>query len=153
MVNQKFGRKFVAFILDDRYLDNFTQALPVFEKYQAPFTVYVCTGFPEGKVILWWEILEQIVRCYDHITVKIDGQIHEYKTDKTREKYQAFSIFYWMLRKFPHEKQYAEIESIIDQFSFDWQGLCRSCSMNWDQIRDFNQHPLVNIGAHSINHF
>ena len=43
-------KKFVAVTLDDGHLDNFTTALPIFEKYQIPFCVYITTGYVEGMV-------------------------------------------------------------------------------------------------------
>ena len=153
LVNKEFDRKFAAFTLDDGYIDNFTHALPVFEKNDAPFTVYVCTGFPDGEVLMWWEVLEQIINNHDHVSMLIDGQKFDYVTRTTAEKYTAFNAIYWALRGLPHEKQYSEAEKIAEQYNFDWKGLCRSCSMSWDQIRKLNEHPLVTIGAHTINHY
>lgn len=37
-------RRLVCFTLDDGYKDNFSTALPIFKKYNAPFAVYVTTG-------------------------------------------------------------------------------------------------------------
>ena len=153
LVNKEFDRKFAAFTLDDGYIDNLTHALPVFEKNDAPFTVYVCTGFPDGEVLMWWEVLEQIINNHDHVSMLIDGQKFDYVTRTTAEKYTAFNAIYWALRRLPHEKQYSEAEKIAEQYNFDWKELCRSCSMSWDQIRKLNEHPLVTIGAHTINHY
>ena len=41
-------RRFVVITFDDGYLDNLEQALPVLERFEAPFTVYVTTGLVEG---------------------------------------------------------------------------------------------------------
>ena len=153
LVNKKFDRKFAAFTLDDGYLDNYTHALPVFEKNDAPFAVYICTGFPDGEVLLWWEIIDQIIKNNDHISVTIDDQLFDFATKSTKEKYAAFDAVYWTLRKLPHEKQYSEAEKIADQYDFDWQALCRSCSMTWDQVRKLNEHHFVTVGAHAVNHY
>lgn len=147
------NRKFAAFTIDDGYLDNFTHALPVFEKNNAPFTVYICTGLPDGQVLLWWEILEYIIQQHDQVAIRVADQSFNFDTRTTAEKYQAFNAIYWSLRKLSHEKQYAEIEKIIDQYAVDWRAMCRSCSMNWEQIREMHQHPLVTIGAHTIHHY
>ncbi len=153
LINKKFDRKFATFTLDDGYLDNLTCARPVFEKNDAPFTVYICTGFPDGKVFMWWEVLEQIIDQHDRISVTIDGQLFDFTTRTTAEKYSAFNVVYWALRSLSHEKQYAEAEKMANQYRFDWRELCQSCSMTWDQIRELNTHSLVTIGAHTINHY
>jgi len=153
LINKKFDRKFAAFTLDDGYLDNLTHALPVFEKNDAPFTVYVCTGFPDGEVFIWWEVLEQIIEQHDHVSVTVDGKLFDFLTSTTAEKYTAFNAVYWALRGLPHEKQYSEAGKIADRYNFDWKELCRSCSMTWDQVRELNNHSLVTIGAHTINHY
>ncbi len=153
LTNKQFDRKFAAFTLDDGYLDNLEIALPVFEKNKAPFTVYVCTGFPDGEVLLWWDILEEIINKNSHINMTVAGHIFDFKTKTTAEKYAAFNAIYWTLRKLPHEEQYAEAENMVKQYNVDWQAWCRSCSMTWDQVRELNKHPLVTIGAHTINHY
>jgi len=153
LINKNFDRKFVAFTLDDGYLDNLTHAQPIFESNDAPFTVYVCTGFPDGEVLMWWEVLEQIIEQRGHVSVTVDGQLFDYVTKTTAEKYAAFNAIYWALRRLPHEQQYIEAEKMADQYNFDWKELCRSCSMTWNQIRELNNHPLVTIGAHTINHY
>jgi peptidoglycan/xylan/chitin deacetylase (PgdA/CDA1 family) len=153
MEAKNFDRKFAAFTLDDGYLDNYTQALPVFEKNNTPFTIYVCTGFPDGKVMMWWEILEQIIKDNEHLKVTVAEQAFDFVSTTTAEKYTAFNAIYWTLRNLSHEKQYSEFDKIVEQYKFDWQALCRSCSMSWDQIRELNKHPLVTIGAHTINHY
>ena len=47
-------RRFVAITFDDAYRDNLQFALPVLEKHQAPFTVYVASGLVEGLADVWW---------------------------------------------------------------------------------------------------
>lgn len=153
MQNKQFDRKFAAFTIDDGYLDNYTEALPVFEKNNAPFTIYVCTGFPDGEVMMWWEILERIINEQDHVNVTVADEVFDFSTKTTADKYAAFNAIYWKLRNLPHEDQYSEFDKIVEQYQFDWQGLCRDCSMTWDQIRELNEHPLVTIGAHTINHY
>jgi peptidoglycan/xylan/chitin deacetylase (PgdA/CDA1 family) len=62
LVRGEFARKFVCFTLDDGYLDNYLNAYPIFKRYNAPFTIYVNTALPDGSAVLWWWLLEEIVR-------------------------------------------------------------------------------------------
>lgn len=62
----KTSRPFVAFTIDDGYLDNYTYALPIFERHKVPFAIFVATDFIDQKAILWWDILEELV-IYNNI--------------------------------------------------------------------------------------
>ena len=58
-------KPFVCFTMDDGYLDNYTKALPVFERYQVPFAIFVSTDFIDKKAILWWDTLEDLILTND----------------------------------------------------------------------------------------
>ena len=61
------ARPFVALTFDDGYADNLTNALPVMEKFAAPFTVYVTTGMITREIDAWWFGVAELVRTRDHI--------------------------------------------------------------------------------------
>lgn len=45
-----FNKPFVCITFDDGHLDNITEALPILEKYNVPFCVYVTPGYVLGEV-------------------------------------------------------------------------------------------------------
>ena len=45
-LKKKNSKKFIVFTLDDNYKDNLTFNLPIFEKNNVPFTVYITNCFP-----------------------------------------------------------------------------------------------------------
>jgi peptidoglycan/xylan/chitin deacetylase (PgdA/CDA1 family) len=47
------GRRFVVATLDDGYADNLLHALPLFERHNAPLTVFVTTGMITGDLYCW----------------------------------------------------------------------------------------------------
>lgn len=51
---QLTGRE-AAITLDDGYLDNYTNALPLLEKYNLPATIFITTGFLGEKANLDWD--------------------------------------------------------------------------------------------------
>ena len=57
--------QFAAITADDAYRDNLTEALPVFEKHGAPFTIYVAPALINGTADLWWDVIEDIVAARD----------------------------------------------------------------------------------------
>ena len=58
IISGKKEKSFAAFTFDDGYVDNLTLALPVFEHYGVPFTIFLTTGFPDHQIVLWWYLLE-----------------------------------------------------------------------------------------------
>ena len=48
------GRRFAVLTFDDGYRDNLVHALPILERHEAPFIVYVATGFAGRFAPLWW---------------------------------------------------------------------------------------------------
>ena len=51
----------VVLTFDDGYVDNLTHALPLLKRYSVPATVFVTTGYLDGKREYWWDALERIV--------------------------------------------------------------------------------------------
>ncbi len=50
-----------AITFDDGYEDNFTQALPLLQRYCLPATFFVTTGWIDTEKVLWWDRLHDYV--------------------------------------------------------------------------------------------
>ena len=70
-------RPFAAFTFDDGYADNLTHALPVMERFGAPFTVYVTTGMVTRDIDAWWFGLAALVRARERIELPELGRAWE----------------------------------------------------------------------------
>ena len=62
-------RPFAVLTFDDGYRDNLTCALPVLERLQAPFTVFVPTGAVTRELFAWWLALRSLILSQDEIVV------------------------------------------------------------------------------------
>ena len=150
---QDFSRRFVAFTLDDGYLDNYRLAWPVFKRHGAPFTVYVATAFPDGEALLWWEILERIIAAQPRLTVELDGRTSHFDTATTAGKYAAWDTIYRALRRMPETAQRTTVARLAEQYAVDTRAHCRAQSMSWEILRELATDELVTIGAHTVNHY
>ncbi len=83
------SERFAVFTLDDGYKDNLTDALPVFERTNTPFTVYLTTGLPDGQAEIWWVALERAIANATAIAVKLPDGAIDLWTRTTEEKPQA----------------------------------------------------------------
>ncbi len=148
-----FSRRFVAFTLDDGYLDNYKLAWPIFRKHNAPFTIYVATAFPDGDALLWWEILEKIIAEHPRLNIDIDGGTQCFDTATKAAKYAAWDSIYAQLRRMPETDQRSTVTALASRYDFDTREHCLRQSMSWDIIRELAAEELVTIGAHTVNHF
>ncbi len=147
--SEKKQKPFVVFTFDDAYRDNLIYALPILQKHQCPFTLYVPTAFIEGKGELWWQMLEDIIAQNSSISfANID-----YETKNIKQKQQAFDKIYWQMRTMAEPERIKQTKQLAANYQFDMHKHCQKLIMNWQELQIFNNEPLCTIGAHTINHY
>ena len=142
-------RPFVCFTIDDGYLDNYTKALPVFEKYNVPFAIFVATDFIDKKAILWWDSLENLILTHDEVVIS-SGEKYPCKT--FQDRWDTFRILRDKIIPSDQRHLEKELTSMFPAYEIDWYAPIRDSGMNWDQIRELSHHPLCTIGGHTISH-
>ncbi len=142
-------RPFVCFTIDDGYLDNYTNALPVFEKYNVPFAIFVATDLIDKKAILWWDCLENLILTHDEIIIT-SGEKYSCKTFQNR--WDTFRILREKIISSDQRCLEKELTSMFSVYKIDWYSPIRDRGMNWDQVRELSYHPLCTIGGHTISH-
>ncbi len=150
---QKSSRRFAVFTLDDGYRDNLVHALPVFEKHQCPFTVYVAPRIAEGTCELWWRLLEAVIAKSQEIKLELNGQRFVLSTQDSASKFKAWSILAPKFQSTDEHEQRELIRALCSAYGVDWKAVCRNAAMTWDEIRQMAQNPLATIGAHTLNHY
>jgi len=142
------ANRFVCFTFDDGYKDNLTVALSIFERYQAPFTVFVTTSLIERTIDHWWSGLAEIIRHND-----------EFDIPQLGERFQA-RTFTGKVRLFKRLKAARECETLTeaglsDVFSAHNVNLPRIVerdALTIAELRRLADHPLVTIGGHTRSH-
>ncbi len=146
-------RPFACFTFDDGYKDNFENALPVFQRHNAPFTLYVPTDFIDGKGDLWWLILERAIAGLDEVHVEMDGMKRHFKAETAKEKNATFNEIYWWLRRIDEDEARAAVSHLAEVAGIDTSNLCRTLLMSWEELKEFANEPLVTIAAHTKGHY
>ena len=153
LVERDYSRHFVALTFDDGYRDNLEHALPILERHQAPFTLFVATSFPDRLGELWWVALERVVAKAGRIVIEIDGKEHFFYCEGSAKKYEAYAQIYWWLRSLADERKMRRIvRDLCQRYGVDADAPCREFCMTWPEIAEVAKSRLATIGAHTINH-
>lgn len=142
-------RPFVAFTIDDGYLDNYTNALPVFEKYQVPFAIFVATDFIDKKAILWWDTIEELILRGEDIRTS-DGHIYPCYT--FQQRWNTFRVLREQILKLDQSLLQEELNKLFANYHLNWLAPIQENAMSWEQVSQISHHPLCTIGAHTVSH-
>lgn len=148
----EFDKRFVAITLDDGYRDNLTEALPVFEAEEAPFTIYVATSMPDGTARLWWDLLEQLIAERDSAELPTPAGWKTFELDTVSRKYAAFYTVYGYLRSRQWQEQGPILDELFARYLIDPAVLTRQQALSWSELSILAEHPLCDIGVHTVNH-
>jgi peptidoglycan/xylan/chitin deacetylase (PgdA/CDA1 family) len=151
LINQrrKSSRPFVSFTLDDGYLDNYTNAYPIFKKNKVPFCIFTTTDFIDKKAILWWYSIEDLILQKESILLS-DGSKYSCKT--YQEKWDTFRYLREKILKLPQKELEEYLEEMFSNYDINWLYPIQSLSMSWDQVKELSKEPLCTIGGHTISH-
>ena len=148
--SKKWGKdKYICFTLDDGYRDNITFGLPIFEKHQVPFAIYVTNCFPNGNAHFWWYWLEEKVKNEEEITFREKT----YLIKSEEEKLSAYNTIREQIKNCsPIERE----ELTTNFFNKTKESITKECedlSLNWDELKTISNHSLITLGAHTSNHY
>ncbi|MGL3211806.1 polysaccharide deacetylase family protein [Bradyrhizobium sp. BR 1433] len=141
-------RRYAVLTFDDGYKDNVTTALPILERNNAPFTVYVPTGAVKRTLQPWWLGLRDLFRSRDSLA--IDAMNMRFSCRDFDEKASALEkVSNWV-----HE-DYLRVEMLAPTFSkadLSLEALNDAYFINERELQLLARHPLATIGGHTESH-
>lgn len=143
------GPRFVVVTFDDGYADNLAYALPVLERYQAPFTVYVTTALVEGSGYLWWLGLEHVLRRNE--AVEVPPMERRFTAASIEEKAHAIAqVERWV---WADVAQHAPmLREVFKRYGVSLSAVTKEAGLSREQLRELGGHPLATIGGHTTDH-
>ena len=141
---------FVALTFDDGYCDNRDHALPILRQHDAPFTVFVTTGFADHTARLWWLELEEAVRRAECIVMPQGEAALDCATPAA--KLRVFNQLYWQLRAMPEAMAMDRILELSAAAGIDPASFARDLCLDWRELGEFAREPLCTLGAHTRTH-
>ncbi|MBX8826577.1 polysaccharide deacetylase family protein [Ochrobactrum sp. SFR4] len=154
LANNPENKRYVCFTLDDGYRNNADYAAPIFRRYNIPYTIYITSGFAERKTILWWEVIEQILRDKDSLTFDFGAGAKTLSLKTRREKTMAFTLFAGYADSYDEDEAVSNIADLAVQNGIDPLRITRDLTMDVSELRTLQQcdNGLVHFGAHTVSH-
>ena len=147
-------QRFATITADDGYRDNLREALPVLEKHGAPITIYVAPGLTNGSTDLWWTVLEEIVAARDFLYLATrEGRVRLNCATLAAKRAAYRQLQAHLIADVGEAERQATLRDLAGSAGVDPAEAGRRLLMDWDEIRDIARHPLVTIGAHTVNHY
>ncbi|MBV1706258.1 MAG: polysaccharide deacetylase family protein [Hyphomicrobiales bacterium] len=146
------ARPFAVFTFDDGYRDNAEIALPVLERHDVPFTLYVTTGFADRTARLWWRELEGALRHVTRLRCRTAQGDIDMPAATAHEKQVAFRRVYWALRAGPEADLLETTGRLFREAGGDSAALVEGLCLDWDGLAAISRHRLCTIGVHTLTH-
>jgi peptidoglycan/xylan/chitin deacetylase (PgdA/CDA1 family) len=145
-------RPFVALTFDDGYRDTLEIAAPILLRHNAPYTVFITTGFADQTARMWWVEMEEAIKALDRICFDFEGLTFDLPTQTTAEKQEAFRALYWLLRGGAEDRLLRATSALAGQADVDISRLSADLCLDWDGVRALARDRLCTIGAHTKTH-
>src|SRR5690606_2625911 len=103
-----------AFTVDDGYLEQATVAAPIFAEFDCPATVFVATGFLDGRLWLWWDQVSYVFRRTRRLRLVLEMGDREvsYATGGSGERARAEGDFVARCKALPEEERARAVEAL-----------------------------------------
>jgi len=144
-------RPFICFSIDDGYADTLEYALPVFEAYQTPFIVYIATGYIDGTILPWHLVLEALVVASNPPLPTAHARRAEAIIDRSENRAALFHDLNRKILSLSPRAQYAFADTLAQESDRSLTAF-RHLMLDWQGVKALARHPLVTIGAHTVNH-
>lgn len=145
----------VAITFDDGYVDNLLQARPILERFAAPATVFVATGYVGRRREYWSDRLTRVIlgaaQLPKTLALEIDGQFVELAAGRLGS--EALLTMLWRrLRVCIDEEQERALTKLQRLLQTADEPDATRFPMSAEQIGELASDGLVDIGAHTRSH-
>jgi peptidoglycan/xylan/chitin deacetylase (PgdA/CDA1 family) len=142
------SRRYAVVTFDDGYRDNVSVALPILERHNAPFTMYVPTTALTRTMYCWWLGVRELIRSSERVT--IDAMDARFRCPDLRSKRAALSkVTEWVHQDY---KRAAALATTFENAGISLSALNDRYFLDPRELQSLARHPLASIGGHSTSH-
>lgn len=149
---KKIRQKFICLTFDDGYRDNLIHGVPILEKHKVPATIYITNCLPNGTGILWWYLFETHAKTAKKLNLNSSIGRLDFSWENSEQAYVQFGSISDAIKSIPISELQTVLMEGFGKTALEFEELCRSVSLSWDEIATLSRHPLITIGAHTMQH-
>jgi peptidoglycan/xylan/chitin deacetylase (PgdA/CDA1 family) len=138
--------KTIYITIDDGYVDFLDNALPIFEKYGIPFTIFVNKKFVKKEALAWWEAIELLSNTQRE---KVRTFVSKILTVRDLE----ISSLRENILELDHSDFVITLEFLMSLLNLNQKIKLQNLFMDVRQLTTLSKNPLCMLGCHSVSHF
>ena len=139
------SRRYAVLTFDDGYRDNVSVALPILERNNAPFMMYVPTAALTRTMHSWWLGLRELIRSREAIT--IDAMGVRFRCPDLRSKQAALGkVHQWVHQDY---KRAAALATTFENAGISMSALNDRYFLDARALQSLARHPLASIGGNA----
>jgi len=149
-------KRAVAFTIDDGYFDHAQVGAPLFAEFDCPATIFVATGFLDGKTWFWWDKLRYIFERSKRTELKarLEAEEIRYRLDSAESR---STCCYDLNVRCQNAKEADRLECILElskQADVELPSTPppRFAPMSWDQARNLERQGISFGPRHTVTH-
>lgn len=145
----------IAFTVDDGYADFAELALPVFQTFDCPVTLFVTTGFLDGTSWFWWDQLEYVLARTERraFTLTLGHGEETFEWDGAVRRTRTLGRIVARLKTLANAERERAVADIAEACRVDLPGTAPSAyaALRWVDLRNAAGRG-VSVGPHSVTH-
>ena len=144
--------------IDDGYRGTYTQAIPALEEAGIPASVFVATGFLDGKEMLWHDRVENIFLKTDlrFIHLEIEGTIYSFDLEVKGSRGKSLARLLRVLKTVPNDTRLRVINELEWLTDVRWapgnDEAEHQRALDWEQVQNMRDNGQILLGAHTVSH-
>ena len=146
----------VAFTIDDGYFDHASVGAPVFAKYDWPVTMFVVSGFMDGKTWMWWDqfnyVFAQTRRT--QLTARLAGREIPYTLDSPEARRRNGIALGLLCQDATQSDRLACMADLLREADVELPTVPppEVAPFTWDEARRLERQGVVAFGPHTVTH-
>jgi peptidoglycan/xylan/chitin deacetylase (PgdA/CDA1 family) len=145
------SRRFVCFTFDDGYRDNLEHALPIFQRYAAPFTIYATSTFVTRSFAPWWYVLEHVIANNSRVQWGRGADTTFYDTADLTAKYATFDRLSKRFFSLRQADVRTRLQELADDHGVSLSEFAAREHCSFDELHELIAGGAA-IGCHTVSH-